>query len=127
MRRLGLAVLTFAALACGDDVSSDDASMPDGDMPDVVVVPDGFCPVEVTYRATDATPIVHVAGTFNDWDPGTLQLEKGDDGIFRATLELAPGKYEYKFVVDGTWIEDPANPESIDDPYGGKNSVLTVE
>jgi len=84
--------------------------------------------VEVAFEYTsDSAGEVYVAGAFNDWDPSALQLEKGDDGIFRATLELAPGQYEYKFVVDGTWIEDPANPESIDDPYGGKNSVLTVE
>ena len=54
-------------------------------------------------------------------------LEKGKDGIFRTTLKLPPGTYQYKFVVDGTWVADPANPETVDDGYGGVNSVLTAE
>jgi len=83
---------------------------------------------EVVFEyVNDAAGQVYLAGTFNDWSPDGLALERGEDGIFRTTVELAPGQYEYKLVVDGTWMEDPANPESIDDPYGGKNSVLTVE
>jgi len=70
---------------------------------------------------------VFIAGSFNAWSPDADALTLGDDGLWTITLELAPGEYEYKFVVDGTWIEDPANPEFISDPYGGKNSVLTVE
>jgi 1,4-alpha-glucan branching enzyme len=70
---------------------------------------------------------VHLAGDFNDWSPTANPMEKGDDGIWRAALELAPGSYEYKFVVDGTWTEDPENPEMVPDPYGGSNSVITVE
>ena len=55
-------------------------------------------------------------------------LKKGENGVWQVTLELAPGKYLYKFVVDGaTWKEDPENPDKVADPYGGFNSVLTVE
>ena len=70
---------------------------------------------------------VALAGTFNGWDPDALPLTKGDDGLWRASIELEPGEYLYKFVVDGTWVEDPGNPESVDDGYGGVNSVLIVE
>ncbi len=70
---------------------------------------------------------VCIAGEFNNWDPHETPLEKGEDGVFRAALELSPGRYEYKFVVDGAWVEDPANPDTIPDPYGGVNSLLTVE
>ena len=70
---------------------------------------------------------VSLAGTFNDWDPNVLKLVKGDDGLWRATVRLEPGTYLYKFVVDGTWTEDPGNPETVDDGYGGVNSVLVVE
>ena len=70
---------------------------------------------------------VFVAGEFNEWSPTDIRMEKGEDGIWRATIELDPGKYEYKFVVDGTWMEDPDNPDKVSDPYGGNNSVLTVE
>lgn len=84
--------------------------------------------IEVTFEfdSPDAGD-VFVAGEFNAWSQDADRLEKGDDGVFRTTLELEPGKYEYKFVVDGTWVEDPANPDVVEDPYGGKNSVITVE
>jgi len=84
--------------------------------------------VEVTVEldAPFATE-VYIAGQFNDWAADSDPLAKGDDGIWRATLKLAPGQYEYKFVVDGTWMEDPNNPDSVADPFGGNNSLLTVE
>jgi len=83
---------------------------------------------EVTFEYDDPNAgEVSVAGEFNGWDPAAHPLEKGGDGVWRATLEIEPGTYEYKFVVDGTWVEDPANPETVSDPYGGKNSVLMVE
>ena len=71
---------------------------------------------------------VHVAGQFNNWQPGDIALEKGEDGIWRATINVEAGRYEYKFIIDGEqWVEDPANPDKVSDPYGGSNSVLTVE
>jgi 1,4-alpha-glucan branching enzyme len=70
---------------------------------------------------------VYAAGEFNDWSPTATLMKKGDDGIWRVSLKLATGTYEYKFVVDGTWMEDPVNPDTVPDPYGGSNSLLTVE
>ncbi len=87
------------------------------------VTPEGM-EFEVDFPNASA---VFLAGSFNDWDPNAMPLTKGEDGLWRAALELAPGSYVYKFVVDGTWVEDPGNPETIDDGYGGVNSVLTIE
>lgn len=70
---------------------------------------------------------VYLAGEFNEWSPTADPMEKGADGIWRVTLALKPGRYEYKFVVDGDYIEDPNNPDTVPDPHGGQNSVLTVE
>ncbi len=70
---------------------------------------------------------VHVAGEFNDWNPTADALTDPDgDGVFETTLDLAPGSYAYKFVVDGTWQEDPNATESVDDGFGGQNSVVEV-
>ncbi len=82
--------------------------------------------VEFTLDAPDAKK-VFLAGEFNDWSPTATPMKKGDDGIWRLKLKLKPGKYEYKFVVDDVWMEDPVNPDKVPDPYGGYNSVLTVE
>jgi hypothetical protein len=48
------------------------------------------------------------------------------DGEWIAEVDLKPGAYEYRFVVDGQWIEDPAAREQRTNPYGGCNSVVRV-
>ncbi len=68
---------------------------------------------------------VNLAGEFNSWSDSANPMQ-GTDGVWSLTLDLDPGTYLYKFVVDGSWREDPGNPESADDGFGGKNSVLTV-
>jgi 1,4-alpha-glucan branching enzyme len=71
---------------------------------------------------------VNLAGNFNSWSTTADPLTGPDaDGRWTITKTLAPGEYQYKFVVNsGTWKEDPANPGSVDDGMGGKNSALTV-
>ncbi len=71
--------------------------------------------------------IVSVAGDFNNWDPQAHPLRRGKDGIWRVTMSLKPGRYEYKFVVDGQWRPDPFNPDMVPDSHGGSNSVREVK
>ena len=70
---------------------------------------------------------VFVAGTFNQWDPLATVLKPGAEGKWDVELALEPGRYEYRFVVDGQWTEDPKSPEYAANPFGGLNSVLQVE
>ena len=69
---------------------------------------------------------VYVAGTFNDWDPSSRQLKHGKDDVFKTWMNLPTGSYEYRFVVDGEWHEDPDCDHHSPSPYGGRNSVLVV-
>ncbi|HEV7375202.1 MAG TPA: serine hydrolase [Pyrinomonadaceae bacterium] len=70
-----------------------------------------------------AAKIVNLAGTFNEWKPSSIVCGKeGAEWICR--VELKPGKYLYKFIVDGHWITDPANPAIEDDGRGNTNSVI---
>jgi hypothetical protein len=39
-------------------------------------------------------------------------------------LPLKPGAYQYRFIVDGHWMEDPNNPNTVESPYGVKNSMI---
>jgi len=55
---------------------------------------------------------VFLSGNFNDWNPDELSMERTPQG-WKLDYILAPGNYEYKFVVDGNWITDPANPYSV--------------
>ena len=70
---------------------------------------------------------VALAGSFNQWDREQHRLAGPDrNGRWTITLPLAPGRYEYLFVVNSTdWVPDPAA-TSMCDGLGGKNSVLLV-
>ncbi|MDQ1639194.1 MAG: hypothetical protein QOF62_2533 [Pyrinomonadaceae bacterium] len=75
-------------------------------------------------RYPDAN-IVALAGSFNNWNQSqTLCAKEGDRWVCRMKLE--PGKYLYKFIVDGDWITDPDNRNTEDDGNGNINSVLVV-
>jgi 1,4-alpha-glucan branching enzyme len=69
---------------------------------------------------------VCVAGTFNEWKPETTPLVPKGSGRWVGDLSINPGRYEYLFVVDGQWLPDPNARESVQNPFGGRNSVLTV-
>ena len=71
---------------------------------------------------------VHVVGTFNDWRPGSIALEDQDhDGVWRATVVLPAGAYEYMFVVDGErWVPDHLAERLVADDFGRENSIVIV-
>ena len=66
---------------------------------------------------------VFLSGNFNDWSHQGLPMTKTDSG-WVASLKLAPGKYLYKFIVDGKWIEDKNNELNEDDGHNGYNSIF---
>jgi 1,4-alpha-glucan branching enzyme len=69
---------------------------------------------------------VCVAGTFNHWQPEAKTLHSSGVGHWWKETALAPGTYEYCFIVDGQWIPDPLARETVPNPFGGRNSVLRV-
>lgn len=70
---------------------------------------------------------VFVAGSFNNWDPTAKAMaDKKGEGLYTATLSLAPGSYQYKFVIDGTWCADPECADWIQNEHGTLNSVKHV-
>lgn len=73
----------------------------------------------------DAKKVI-VAGSFNNWDQKAFQMTKVN-GVWEFPINLRPGKYTYKFIVDESWMLDPANPNWEDNEYGTGNSVLWIE
>ncbi len=67
---------------------------------------------------------VYLAGDFNNWDPTALPMQRDEKGVWWVVVKLSPGRHEYKFVVDGQWTADPANPVTAG-AYG--NSVIQVD
>lgn len=71
---------------------------------------------------------VYLVGDFNDWNlsPESLLWQK-EEGLWQRKLLLNPGRYRYKFVVDGQWTNDPASRSFEPNPYGGTDSLIEVE
>lgn len=69
---------------------------------------------------------VYLVGEFNDWDPQSHRMVK-KKGAFQKTVRLAPGEYEYKFLIDGEWHNDPSAPREVPNEFGTTNSVVKVE
>src|SRR5262245_30789694 len=69
---------------------------------------------------------VCVAGSFNEWNPSRTPLTRISDGTWIGELTGISGRHEYLFVVDGQWVPDPNAKESVQNPFGGKNSVLVI-
>ncbi len=69
---------------------------------------------------------VFVAGTFNNWQAHQNPLTRLGNGKWAIDLALAPGRYEYRFVVNGEWINDPQAKETAPNDFGTQNAVLLV-
>jgi 1,4-alpha-glucan branching enzyme len=81
--------------------------------------------VNLSLMKPDAKKVC-VAGSFNEWKPDRTPLKPAGNGRWIGDLTIDPGKYEYLFVVDGQWLPDPNAKESVQNPFGGRNSVLVV-
>jgi 1,4-alpha-glucan branching enzyme len=81
--------------------------------------------IEFVLRRPEAK-IATLAGSFNNWDSQQTPMNRNADGVWKATIRLRPGRYEYRFVVDGQWLSDPNARESVPNQFGDTNSVLTV-
>lgn len=79
------------------------------------------------YVASGPANSVSLAGTFNNWSNSSTPMKVGADGrTWTATLNLAPGSYQYKFVINGSqWIVDPVG-KSVSDGNGNTNSLLAL-
>ncbi|HWT01596.1 MAG TPA: M56 family metallopeptidase [Pyrinomonadaceae bacterium] len=82
--------------------------------------------VTFTLSAPPNARIVAVAGSFNNWNQSQFLFARvGNEWVCK--INLPPGEYEYKFIIDGDWLLDPLNPKKRNDGRGHVNSVLVVE
>ena len=87
---------------------------------------------QFTCHAPDAKE-VFLAGTFNDWQPDAIAMERGEDGNWTTQLPLSSGRYEFKFVVDGEWCceanchADSECPKCVPNDMGTMNRVCEVQ
>lgn len=77
---------------------------------------------------------VFLAGTFNNWNTRSMPMTRTTTGEWVRTLDLAPGRYEYKFMIDGLWCCEPGCdktyngcPGCVANSFGTMNRLLLVE
>lgn len=69
---------------------------------------------------------VAVAGSFNKWNEDLFKMRKVDGG-WELKVNINPGEYEYRYIVDGQWIEDPSNPNKTPNEFGEFNSIIDIK
>jgi 1,4-alpha-glucan branching enzyme len=82
--------------------------------------------VPLSFVLPDASAVC-LAGTFNDWNPAAMPLKRNGEHTWTATLRLPPGRYEYRIVADGAWLDVPGAAETVENAFGFRNAVLTVK
>lgn len=82
--------------------------------------------VELTCEAPEAGK-VFAAGDFNQWRAGDTRLRRDKSGSWKTQLWLPPGRYEYRFIVDGEWQNDPHASILVPNEFGSSNCVLVVQ
>lgn len=86
----------------------------------------GSKPVEFKLYAPSAKKVV-LSGSFNKWDTKRLSGKKDSRGNWVVKTSLKPGKYEYKFFVDGAWQNDSSCAYCIPNAFGTHNCVVEVK
>lgn len=82
-------------------------------------------PQNFSITAPGAVSVVLV-GDFTNWQDKPISMVKREDDLWTASVNLPPGTYHYRFLVDGQWRDDPENTPRVPNPYGGENSVRAV-
>jgi len=70
---------------------------------------------------------VFLAGDFNQWNWSSHPLKRDKNGMWKISLSLNPRQYEYRFLVDGEWQNDPNCCDFIENPFGTLNCLKIVE
>jgi 1,4-alpha-glucan branching enzyme len=81
--------------------------------------------VSFSYTAPGAHT-VFLVGDFTGWQQAPLEMKKDKKGLWKKTISLLPGRYEYRLLVDNEWRDDPDCPHRQPNQFGGQNCVCIV-
>jgi 1,4-alpha-glucan branching enzyme len=81
--------------------------------------------IKFEYSAPEAKE-VSLVGNFNQWNSQANPMKKDKKGIWKVTLSLEPGRYEYRFIVDGNWVNNPSCSSCVAYDFGGEICVRIV-
>ena len=81
--------------------------------------------VTFSFESSDAKEVI-LLGDFNNWNDTIHPMKQNQKGVWGKTVMLPSGRYEYKFLVDGEWWNDPENRDVCQNCFGTLNSVIVV-
>lgn len=82
--------------------------------------------VTFSFHAPEAQSVL-LAGTFTNWEQSALPLKKDKNGLWKKTVSLGSGRYEYRFIVNDQWCDDPDCSVRQPNEHGSENCVCVVE
>lgn len=82
--------------------------------------------VHLAVAAADAKEVI-ITGDFTGWAKEGVRFSPTAKGAWETTLELAPGEYQYRLLVDGRWHDHADAKKRIPNPFGTQNCVLEVK
>ncbi|MBU0630576.1 MAG: glycogen-binding domain-containing protein [Candidatus Margulisbacteria bacterium] len=81
--------------------------------------------VVFSFKAPVSANDVRICGEFSNWEKGAIFMSEGKAGEWKATVNLEPGEYQYKYWADGQWFLDPQTAR-VNNGLGGENSIRSV-
>lgn len=78
-----------------------------------------------SFKAADAGS-VKLAGDFTNWEKAAIEMKATENGDWSAVIPLQPGRYTYRFIVDGKWQDDPQCTRRVSNPFGSENAVIEI-
>jgi len=69
---------------------------------------------------------VLLTGDFIEWTEAGIRLVGAENQEWNAVLNLSPGEYRYRLLVDGRWEDDPEATRRVPNPFGTMDCVLVV-
>jgi 1,4-alpha-glucan branching enzyme len=81
--------------------------------------------IRFSLKAVDAKK-VSLVGEFNNWNPDADPMQRDETGTWTKAKMLSTGNMEYKFFVDGEWIQDPENLRTCPNRFGTRNNIVKI-
>ena len=81
--------------------------------------------ITFSLEAPEAREVI-LLGDFNNWDAKAHPMKRNQEGVWKKIVMLAPERYEYRFLVDGHWCNDPQNDLSCPNCFGSQNNIILV-
>jgi len=83
--------------------------------------------VRFNFKAPEGARDVKLCGSFTNWEKGAIRMKNAKSGEWSATVMLDPGEYQYRFLSDGHWYNDPRADKQMHNVFGSQNSVKRIQ